>query len=288
MAKKAKKEVRVLVMWNSDEWGKELSAAKDLVVKCGRASDNLVDAILQRAKKFVDLETHAKKNKQTERLPDIYDSFGSPDAFTKTLWRAIGAAVANDSLSKHKANIPASQESIKALARHHDRIDELVAKKNLSRESSVSDVRKMLGEPQANSKQRENEARLIATAEGVGSAVIGVLKSSAKVRVALRDEDQSVYDFVAQKVNLKTLSGYGGRLVLGTKIPHNPLAEWDRKNGKAMEKLEAQWKPLNPLQRTKNQSLAKRIQKLANGRTIASNALEDQLKLAGIATLPLP
>ena len=107
MAKKAKKEVRVLVMWNSDEWGKELSAAKDLVVKCGRASDNLVDAILQRAKKFVDLETHAKKNKQTERLPDIYDSFGkaAEQVFAETRAHSPLAAKIHDSFVATRADV---------------------------------------------------------------------------------------------------------------------------------------------------------------------------------------
>jgi hypothetical protein len=238
---KAKKQVQTLIKWSEDDWGTALWEAQSLTAACDNASDNLVDALLKRSRKFVELETHAKKNNQKDKLPDIYDSFGKPDTFTKSMWRTIGDPAANDALAKHKSNLPASQEALKTLARHHKKLPDLIASKKLTRNSSVADVRGVVGEGQPNPKKKEDEARVIGVAELLGKAISAVLtdKKYDGVYVALPADANEVYEQIKKLIPQKRLLSIGKRLRLGAEIPHSPLAEWERRNLKVLMREEA-------------------------------------------------
>ena len=287
---KQKREVIVLVKWNADDWGNALGKARNLTQDVAAAGEQFVVAVLKRCAKFVELETHAKKNQQQDKLPDLYDAFGAPDAFTKSLWRGIGDVKANAALLTKKNFIPASQESIKELARAErlkpGAIDALIAK-GLTPSSSNADVRRMLGEPQATKARKEREVRLIASAVGLAAAVKAILTVPrfAEVRVAMREEDVDVYKLVRASVSAKKLAECGGRLVVGTQIPHNPLAEWQRKEGKAFEAAKKKFESLTAEEQKKNKGLARRIEELANRHLAAVDALEDETKLAGILNI---
>ena len=289
---KQKREVVVLVKWNADDWGNALGKARDLTRDVAAAGEQFVVAVLKRCAKFVELETHAKKNNDKDKLPDLYDAFGAPDAFTKSLWRGIGDVKANAALLTKKNSIPASQESIKELARAErlkpGAIDALIAK-GLTPSSSNADVRRMLGEPQAKKARKELEVRLLASAVGLAAAVKAILKSKdpkhAEVRVAMREEDVDVYELVRASVPASQMTSFGGRLVVGTQIPHNPLAEWHRKEGKAFEAATKKFESLTADEQKKNKGLARRIAGLTARQRTAVNDLEVQTKLAGILNI---
>jgi len=285
---KQKREVGVLAKWNADEWGQAFVKAEHLTQDVAAAGKQFVVAVLERCATFVELETHAKKNKQNDKLPDLYVAFGAPDAFTKSLWRGIGDVKANAALRKHADRIPASQESIKELARAErlkpGAIAALIAK-GLTPSSSNADVRKMLGEPQAKTARKEREVRLFASAKGLAAAVKAILASTllAEVRIAMREEDVDVYELVKETVSQKALAASGGRLVVGTKIPHNALAEWQRKDGKALEAATKKFESLTADEQKKNKALAKRIAGFTARQRTAENDFEDQTRLAGIS-----
>lgn len=287
---KQKREVEVLVKWNADDWGDALGKARNLTQGVAEAGAQFVVAVLKRCAKFVELETHAKKNQQKDQLPDLYDAFGAPDAFTKSLWRGIGDVKANAALLAKRNSIPASQESIKELARAErlkpGAIDALIAK-GLTPTSSNADVRRMLGEPQAKKARKELEVRLLASADGLAAAVKAILTLPrfAEVRVAMREEDVAVYERVKETVPAKTLVACGERLVVGTQIPHNPLAEWHRKEGKAFEAATKKFESLTADEKKKNKGLARRIAGLTARQRTAVNDLEVQTKRAGILNI---